>query len=130
MTNPPYFERNKATPSSQHAKALATIEDRVPLKVWIDFCLLMVRPKGTLTLIFPADRLEEVLPLFRPKSGEITIYPLWPGPHKPAKRLLIRVRKNSHAVTRLFPGLVLHSPEVHYTAEADKILRACGTIAF
>jgi tRNA1(Val) A37 N6-methylase TrmN6 len=130
MTNPPYYLLNKVTPSAHGAKATATVEMRVTLKQWIDFCLLMVRPKGTLSLILPTDRLEDVLPLFHPKAGDISIYPLWPSAQKSAKRLLIRARKNSHASTKIFPGLVLHNAQGKYSEDAEKVLRHCGAIQF
>lgn len=130
ITNPPYYLLDKVTPSIHAAKATATVEMRVTLKQWVDFCLLMVRPKGTFSLILPPDRLEEVLPLFHPKAGDISIYPLWPSAQKPAKRLLIQVRKNSYASTKIFPGLVLHNTHGKYSEDAEKILRHCGTIEF
>lgn len=123
MANPPYLETERANPHSQHGKELSHVEGDVSLEHWAKFALLMVKPKGVVTFIHRADRLDAVLQYFSGKLGELVIYPLWPGEGKPAKRVLIRGRKNSQGPTTLSPGMVLHGPDGRYTHEAEAILR-------
>lgn len=123
MTNPPYLEAIKGRPSPNDHKALSNVESTVTLEQWARFALLMVRPKGTVTFIHRADRLDEILSYFQGKLGDITIFPLWPGNNKPAKRIIIRGRKNSNAPLKILPGLVLHLEDGRYTPEAENILR-------
>jgi tRNA1(Val) A37 N6-methylase TrmN6 len=123
MTNPPYLEASRGQNSTTVVKTISNIETTVSLEQWAKFCLLMVRPKGTITFIHRADRLDAILAHFHGKLGDITIFPLWPGEGKPAKRVLIRGRKSSHGPLHLSPGLVLHHGEGKYSLQAEDILR-------
>lgn len=123
MTNPPYLEASKTRPNSNDHKQLSNVESTVSLEQWARFSLLMVRPKGTVTFIHRADRLDEILSYFKGKLGDITIFPLWPGPNKAAKRVLVRGRKNSNGPLKLVNGLILHHEDGRFTEQAEGILR-------
>ncbi|HXF90978.1 MAG TPA: methyltransferase [Candidatus Nitrosotenuis sp.] len=123
MTNPPYLEASRVQKSAIEGKAISNVEHHVTLEQWAKFCLLMVRPKGTITFIHRADRLDALLAYFHGKLGDIVIFPLWPGEGRPAKRVLIRGRKSSQGSLTLAPGLVLHHGEGKYSLQAEDILR-------
>lgn len=123
MANPPYLEKEKANPSPFSGKATAHMEGSADFEQWARFCLLMVRPKGTVTFIHRADRLDTILGYFAGKLGDIEIYPLWPGANKPAKRVLIKGKKNTNGLLKLHPGMILHNNDGSYTPKADAILR-------
>lgn len=123
MANPPYLEDYRANASITPHKQISHAEGPVTLEQWAKFALLMARPKGTITFIHRADRLHDVLTCFQGKLGDITIFPLWPGHGKPAKRVLIRGRKSTSGPTVLSQGLTLHHPDGRYTEAADNILR-------
>ena len=99
------------------------MEGEADLADWVRFCLTMTRPKGTITFIHRADRLEALLAELRARAGEIVVFPLWPGGSRPASRVLVRARKEVGAPTRLAAGLVLHEPDGRFTPAADAILR-------
>jgi tRNA1(Val) A37 N6-methylase TrmN6 len=120
MANPPFHERGHATPAAMPGRAAATIEGDADLRAWVRFCLAMVRPKGSVTFIHRADRLDTLL---AGRSGEVVVYPLWPGQDRPASRILVRARKQVAAPARLAPGLVLHRPDGQPTDRADGVLR-------
>ena len=129
MTNPPYLAATRNNISPNENKAAANLEGEADFDQWARFCLLMVKPKGSVTFIHRADRLDQILAFFAGKLGNITIYPLWPGKNKPAKRVLIRGIKNMQGALRLLPGMVLHKDDGSYTPEADAILRqACPLV--
>ncbi len=113
-------------PPPDPAKAAATVEGAdAGLVEWLRFCLLMVRPKGTVTLIHRADRLADLLAGLAGKLGDIAIFPLWPGGdgRTPAKRILISGRRGAGGPLAIMPGLFLHEPDGSYTAAAERILR-------
>lgn len=129
MANPPYLEATDHTSSPTLQKAQSHGEGEASLEHWVRFALLMVRPKGTVTLIHRADRLDMILSYFAGKMGDIVIYPLWPGKDKPAKRVLVRGCKNANGSSRLSPGMILHGPDGRFTPQAEAILRdAIGII--
>lgn len=123
MANPPYLEASAHTASSTVQKAQSHGEGEATLEHWVRFALLMVRPKGTVTFIHRADRLDMLLSYFAGKVGDIVVYPLWPGKEKPAKRVLIRGSKNTDGPLRLAPGMLLHGPDGQFTTTAEGILR-------
>ena len=123
MTNPPYLDASSHNISPHETKAQSNLEGEASLEQWARFCLLMVKPKGSITFIYRVDRLDYILGLFNGKLGNIKLYPLWPGQNKPAKRILIQGTKNTHGALRLQPGMILHQQKGAYTEEADQILR-------
>lgn len=123
MANPPYLDGAQSRQQLHPEKALATIEGNTSLLQWARFCLLMVKPKGTITVIHRAERLSDLLSYFSGKMGDIIVFPLWPSLGKPAKRIIIRGRKNTQGPLRIAPGLVLHNSNGQFTPEADAILR-------
>jgi tRNA1(Val) A37 N6-methylase TrmN6 len=126
MANPPFLEAGSATVPPDPGKATANVEGTANLAAWVRIALAMVRAKGSLTFIHRADRLEALLALLDGKAGEITLYPLWPGGGKPAKRVIIRARKQIASPTRLLAGMVLHEEDGRFTAAADAVLRGAA----
>jgi tRNA1(Val) A37 N6-methylase TrmN6 len=129
MANPPFVPEGRGSPPPDPGKAAATVEDAAAgLEQWLRFCLLMVRPKGTVTLIHRADRLADLLGGLTGKLADICVFPLWPSGdgRTPAKRVLVRGRRGGGAPLAIVPGLVLHEPSGAYTAAADRVLRQGG----
>ena len=85
--------------------------------------LYLVRPKGRLTLIHRADRVDAILRPLDARAGEITIFPLWPRRGALAKRVIVSARREVYSPTMLQPGLVLHAANGNYTAKASAVLR-------
>jgi tRNA1(Val) A37 N6-methylase TrmN6 len=129
MANPPYLEADSATAPSSPGRAAAQLEGEADLAAWVRFALTMARPKGCLTFIHRADRLEQLLGQLAGRAGEIAVFPLWPGAGKPAKRVIVHARKGVGTPTRLLPGLMLHEPDGRYTAAADAVLRGGEALA-
>lgn len=123
ITNPPYYEYARTQSSPIPGKAQANTET-VDLGQWLTSCLKMLKPKGTFTMIHRAERLSEILAHLDNKVGSLVIYPLWSGPNKPARRVIIQGRKNMGGEPRLASGMMLHGGGEKYTPEAEKILRS------
>jgi len=128
MANPPFLERGQTTPPPDHAKAEAQLEGEADLAAWVRFALAMLRPKGSLTFIHRADRLEQLMAQLAGRAGEIVVFPLWPGAGKPARRVIVRARKGMASPTRLLSGLVLHEPDGRFTGEAEAVLRHAAAL--
>lgn len=122
MANPPYLRAGAHTPAEDRSRAIANGEE-APLAAWVRCALSLLRPRGTLTMIHRADRIDEILALLHPRFGEIVVFPLWPHAGQSANRVLVRGRRDRHAPARLAPGLVLHEAQGGYTATAEAILR-------
>ncbi len=127
MMNPPHHVADRADVSPRPGRAAANAEGAASLGMWLDAGLRMLVRRGTLTLIHRADRLDEILAALHGRAGEIVVFPLWPGPGaKPAKRVIVRARKDAATPLRLAPGLVLHGDDGGFTARADAVLRGAA----
>lgn len=123
LFNPPFLDAAAASPSPDALKAAATVEGEADLAAWVQAALRLLKRKGTMVLVQRADRLDDILNALRGRAGEIVIFPLWPRPGEPARRVLVRARKGIASPLRLAAGLILHRQDGGYTAEADAVLR-------
>ncbi len=123
LCNPPQRVAERARPAADQGRDRANREGAARLGDWVATALAMVRPKGTITFIHRADRLDDLLSAFSGRAGELVVFPLWPGVGKPAKRVILRARKDAATPLRLAPGLVLHQADGSFSAAAETVLR-------
>lgn len=130
FSNPPYLPPHRADARMvADSVAGATIES-LPFAAWLAFMAACCRPKGRLTVIHRADRLEELLAGFAACAGEIKVLPVWPRAGTPAKRVIITARVGVQTPTMLCPGLALHSADGGYTAAARDVIEAGACLTF
>jgi tRNA1(Val) A37 N6-methylase TrmN6 len=124
FANPPFHgENGQRSPNEGRERAK---RDEHGLAAWVDAALKRTRSRGTLTVIFRADRLAEVLSA-APETG-VAVFPLWPRQGEAAKRVIAQIVKGSSAPLNVLPGLVLHESNGRYTREADAVLTGEGGI--
>lgn len=128
MMNPPYLDPAAARISQHEGRRIATVEGEAGLSAWVDCARGLLRPRGSLTLIHRADRLDAILAVLSDDWGDLAVLPLWPRRDQPAKRVIVQARKASAAPLRLLPGLVLHDDDGHYSPEAEAVLRAAAAL--
>ena len=122
ICNPPYLERGRVTLSDVSGRRTANVEGGADLEVWITAAHRVLRPKGRLALIHRADRVDTLCAQLAHRFGDVEIIPLWPKPGAPARRVIVRARKNVRSPARLMPGLVLHHADGRFTGAATAIL--------
>ena len=123
IANPPYMPAGRADPPPDASRAAANVEGEAKLADWVEFAYRMARPKGGITFIHRADRLDELLSLLHGRAGGIVAFPLWPKPGREAKRMIVAARRGVKTPMRMAAGLVLHKEDGAYTQEALKVLR-------
>lgn len=139
ITNPPYFAAD-AAPVSPDPGRDAAHRETAPLDAWLDFCLRRLKPKGWLTIVHRAGRLDDVLAALAGRAGDIRVLPLWPRAGVAAKRVVVRARKGARTPLTLTPGLVLHTGDggaeaqdlggARFTAAAAAVLRDGEALSF
>ena len=82
----------------------------------------LLRASGTVTLIWRADGLGEVLAALT-GFGDITVLPIYPKPGLPAIRLVVRATKDKSGPLALLPGFMLAGADGKPSKEADAVLR-------
>lgn len=122
MANPPYLPPGRADPRIDATRAASHVEGEATLADWVAFCLRKTAPKGTLTLIHRADRLDEILALLHGRTGGVVVFPLWPKREQAPKRVLVRARPGIAQPFRLDPGMVLHEESGRFTPMAEAVL--------
>ena len=123
MMNPPYLRAGAALAPPDDWKAAANMEGAARLPDWVGFARTMLKPRGTLTLVHRADRLDEILATLHGPFGSVTLFPLWPKAGEAARRILLSARRGGRAPATLSAGLVLHEADGRYTDAAERVLR-------
>jgi tRNA1(Val) A37 N6-methylase TrmN6 len=124
LMNPPFNDpaRLKTSPDSRRRLAHAASHEAVA--AWIRTAARLLRPRGTLTLIYRADGLGDLVAWLGAGFGGVTIQPVHPRPDRPAVRVLLRATRASRGPLVLLPGLILADAAGHPTPEAEAVLRA------
>jgi tRNA1(Val) A37 N6-methylase TrmN6 len=123
MMNPPFNDPARQRASPEPARRLAHALPPEALPRWVRTAARLLRPRGTLSLIWRADGVAEVLRALEPAFGDVLVLPVHPKPAAPAIRILVRATKSSRAPLSLLPGLILNDDAGHSTPEADAVLR-------
>ena len=123
MINPPYLAEGKAICPPDKNKGEAHMDLHATLKDWIRFCIHYVKQKGTVTIVYRTDRMDEVISRLYGRVGDLKIMPFWPRQGVAAKRVIIQGRKGVAGGLTLLPGLPLHGAHERYSTEAEEVLR-------
>jgi tRNA1(Val) A37 N6-methylase TrmN6 len=128
LMNPPFNDPRRQRPSPDRRRRLAHADPGGTLTVWIRTAARLLRPRGTLTMIWRADGLADVLWALAPAFGTVAVLPVHPRPSAPAIRVLVRATKASGAPLTLLPGLLLNDGDGRPTAAAEAVLRDGATL--
>ncbi len=136
--NPPFVrpEDGNRPPDPGRARAMSGDPGGPGLDEWLAVALRRLRPRGRLTLIHRADRLDTLLAALAGAVGMLTVCPLWPMAGRPAKRVLVSGRRGITGGLTLSPGLVLHQADGSPSPALEAIARqgagldlATGTVS-
>jgi tRNA1(Val) A37 N6-methylase TrmN6 len=123
LMNPPFNDPARQRSSTDPQRRLAHAGSGGTLPAWIKTAARLLRPRGTLTMIWRADGLAEVLQALATAFGAATVLPVHPGEREAAIRILVRATKASRAPLVLLPGFVLNDVSGRPTAQAEAVLR-------
>ncbi|MCZ4279525.1 methyltransferase [Kiloniella laminariae] len=124
ICNPPFMPKGRSNASPDPIKLLANHEGEALLRDWILAALKLVKHKGAVTIVHRADRLDEILSVFREKkAGAVQVFPLWPYAGQAAKRVVVRARRSVSGPLSICAGQVLHKDDGSYSDVIDGALR-------
>lgn len=129
LMNPPFHPAQRANASPNAARRQAHLADGPLLAAWTRTALRLLRPGGTLALIYRADALAEVLAALSHGFGGADVLPIHPRPGAAAIRVIARATKGSRAPLTLRPGLWLNDAAGRPDPEAEKVLRGAAELA-
>jgi tRNA1(Val) A37 N6-methylase TrmN6 len=123
LMNPPFNDPSRQNVSPDAQRRLAHAAPREALAQWVRRASALLAPAGTLTLIWRADGLADVLAALGRGFGGIAVLPVHPKPAAAAIRILVGATKGSRAPLALLPGLTLNDADGRPTAAAEAVLR-------
>ncbi len=128
LMNPPFNNpvRQNVSPDPDRRTAHAAGDGL--LAEWTTAAAWVLHSAGTLTLIWRADGLDEVLATLGGHFGGILVLPVHGRAGMPAIRVVVQARKGSRAPLALLPGLNLNDEEGRPTAEAEAVLRGAQAL--
>lgn len=126
IMNPPFHPADRVRTSPDAGRALAHVLDPDDIGGWIRAAAAVLKPSGTLSVIFRADELPRLLAAIGSRFGSLTLLPIHARAGEAAHRLILKGRPQGKAPLRLLPGLVLHEADGSYRAEADAVLRGAA----
>ena len=127
LMNPPFNDAARQNASPDPLRRLAHAGSADTLTRWIGRAAWLLAPSGTLTLIWRADGMADVLAAVAKDFG-VAVRPIHPRPDAAAIRVLVRAVKGSRAPLTLVPGLTLNDANGRPSAQAEAILRGGETL--
>jgi tRNA1(Val) A37 N6-methylase TrmN6 len=128
LMNPPFNDPARQNVSPDPDRRAAHAAPAAALKDWIAAAAWLLHSAGTLTMIWRADGLAEVLAALERGFGGIAVLPVHGRAGAPAIRILVRASKGSRAPLSLLPALVLNDRSGRATAEAEAVLREAAPL--
>lgn len=122
LMNPPFNDasRHRSSPDVQRQAAHVAAEDT--LSQWVHAARRILKPDGSLTLIWRAEGLGDVLAALARGFGGIKVLPVHPDARKPAIRVLVSAIKGSGAPMSIRRGLLLSDEDGSASTEASAAL--------
>jgi tRNA1(Val) A37 N6-methylase TrmN6 len=128
LMNPPFNNPARQNVSPDPARRAAHAAGDGIIANWTTAAAWVLHSAGTLTLIWRADGLDEVLAALGGRFGGIAVLPVHGRAGAPAIRVIVQARKGSRAPLALLPGLNLNDEAGKPTAEAEAVLRGAEAL--
>jgi tRNA1(Val) A37 N6-methylase TrmN6 len=122
LMNPP-FNDISLQPSPDPGRRAAHVATEDTLDVWLRRAQHLLKPDGSVTLIWRADRQQDVLKNVTANFGDVAVLPVCPAPAQPPIRILVTARKGAAMSLKTLPALTLTDRERRPSAEAEAVLR-------
>ena len=122
VSNPPYFRRNAAIPSSSDDRYTARHETTADIRDFARTAAYMTGNGGSFYLVHRPDRLADIFSAlresgFEPKEMQMVV----PSCGEPANIVLIHAVKGAGPELRMLPELAVHTPDGGYTGDILRI---------
>jgi tRNA1(Val) A37 N6-methylase TrmN6 len=123
MMNPPFNDPAQQQLSPDPHRRSAHVAAPGSLMRWIRAASRLLRPTGTLTMIWRADALDDLLSTLTPHFGGIFVLPVHGRAGQPAIRVLVAAAKVGRGSQTVLPPLILNDAAGRPTEAAERVLR-------
>lgn len=128
LMNPPFNDATRHRVSPDAARAHAHVAGEDTLARWIHAARRILKSGGTLTLIWRADGITEVLAALDRGFGSLAMQPVHGEAEAPAIRILVRAVKGGRAPTQILPALMLNDESGLPNKRVQAILAGDGVL--
>jgi tRNA1(Val) A37 N6-methylase TrmN6 len=128
LMNPPFNDPARHRASPDHARVTAHVATAATLDGWVHAARRILKSGGTLSLIWRADGLAEVLAALDRGFGSLVIVPVHSDAATPAIRVLVRAIKGGRAPTRIHAALLLNDGPGVPNRQVQDILTGKGVL--
>lgn len=129
IMNPPY-NYSEQRPPGDPLKALAHVMGKGGLDPWMRTAAAILKPGGTLYLIYRTEKLGEIIATSQGRFGGLTVLPLHSRVDAAASRVIVRAKRGSKAKLAIAPGIVLHETDGTATAIAGNLINGRARLDF
>lgn len=121
VANPPYTKTGTGKQSPSTERSISRHDKLGDIAAWLDLHLFL-KNKGRYVLVFPSDRLVDLIASLRIRKLEPKLIRfVHPYQGKPASLVLIEAIKSSGTGLQVLPPLVIHKDGGGYSEEMRKI---------
>jgi tRNA1(Val) A37 N6-methylase TrmN6 len=124
LMNPPFNDATRQNVSPDPRRRLAHVAAPGLLMRWAATAAALLKPQGTLTLIWRADGLAEVRAALAGPFGSLGVLPVLPREGADAIRVLVRTVRGGKGAEIVCPALPLNDSQNRPTAAAEAVLRS------
>lgn len=123
LMNPPFHDPISRPVSPDPGRRQAHAGGSETLAQWVSAAARLLRSRGVLTMIYPADGLAVILAALAGTFGAVTVVPVHAKPGAPAIRVLVQATKDSRGPLTLAPALILNDADGRPTVQSEAVLR-------
>lgn len=121
VANPPYIRSGAGRQSPGEERSASRQERFGDLGAWLDLQRLL-KNKGRFVLVFPAERLTDLMTLLRARALEPKLLRVvHPASDKPASLVLVEALKAAGPGLRVLPPLFVHEKDDGYSSELKEL---------
>lgn len=128
LMNPPFNDGSRLNASPDPRRRLAHVAAPELLVRWTAAAAALLKPHGTLTLIWRAEDLAEVRGALEGAFGSLAVMPVLPREGADAIRVLVRAMRGGQGLEFVYPALALNDLQNRPTEAAEAVLRSAEAL--
>jgi tRNA1(Val) A37 N6-methylase TrmN6 len=128
LMNPPFNDPARHRISPDTGRGIAHMATATTLAKWVHAARRILKSKGTLTLIWRADGIAEVLSALDHGFGSLQVLAVHGEARAPANRILVRAVKGGRAPTQIHPALMLNDASGLPNKRVQEVLAGKGSL--
>jgi tRNA1(Val) A37 N6-methylase TrmN6 len=128
LMNPPFNDASLQASPDPARRSAHVAHDTTPT-LWLRAAAHLLRPGGSVTLIWRADARDQVLDEVAARFGAIAVMPVRPMPDRAPIRILVHALKGAAQSLRTLPDIILAECDRRPSETAEAVLRDGGALA-